>query len=102
MIICPKCGAKCEDGMKFCTQCAAPLPKKIICKKCGAELEPTWKVCPECGTPVNEQKNNLSNGLSMGDKNVVAGDLIGNKQHYKLSGDATFIENKDESKKVLT
>ena len=74
---CPECGEEIEDGMKFCCHCGALVPQK----------------------PVDAEQN--SSGIAMGDKNVVAGDVVGKKEDYHVSGNATFVTNQDESKKMV-
>ena len=54
---CPKCGAVCEDGAKFCPVCGEALAqnqtneKKNIsyCPKCGQPHEGNPPYCPNCG-----------------------------------------------------
>ena len=36
----------------------------------------------------------------MGDKNVIAGDVIGHKEETHISGNATIIKNEDQTKQV--
>lgn len=72
---CPKCGIEVEDGMKFCGECGAKLPQSKTCPKCGAIAAATAKFCGECGY------NFVTGGAAapiMGDKNVIAGDVITN------------------------
>lgn len=77
MLNCPKCGEEIEAGMKFCCHCGALVPQK----------------------PVDAEQD--SSGIAMGDKNVVAGDVVGKKEDYHVSGNATFVTNQDESKKMV-
>ena len=39
--------------------------------------------------------------ISMGDKNVVAGDVVAHKESYDIKGNATIVKNEDESKKMV-
>ena len=56
---CTSCGAQNQDGMKFCTNCGAPLtggaapaPDIITCGACGAPNKPENAFCTECGQPL--------------------------------------------------
>ncbi len=76
---CPDCGAEVEDGMKFCGECGTKIPQEKICPSCGAANPLTTKFCGECGTKLDGTEAAGNGGLSMGDKNVVAGDVTGTK-----------------------
>ena len=73
MTQCPKCGAPRENGARFCEQCQFDFE----------------------GVPKKDQ------GVQMGDKNVIAGDVISHKESYTIAGNATIIKNEDESKKMV-
>ncbi len=45
--ICPNCGARVPDGMKFCGICGTRMIK--VCRKCGCENDITMNFCTECG-----------------------------------------------------
>ena len=96
---CNNCGAEVADGMKFCFDCGTPVPQVKKCVSCGAELSLKMKFCPECGTKQDESAPK-SSGFSMGDKNVIAGDVIGSKEETNISGNATIIKNEDQTKQV--
>ena len=53
---CKHCGAKIEEGSKFCSSCGKPvvadIKKLISCEDCGREFPVSNKVCPFCGCPV--------------------------------------------------
>ena len=100
MAVCSNCGTELEDGQKFCYECGAPVPQTKKCVKCGAELAIKMRFCPECGAPQDGNKSASSAGLSMGDKNVIAGDVIGNKEETRIAGNATIIKNEDQTKLV--
>ncbi len=60
---CPKCGAVCEDGAKFCPVCGEALApsaeqqKKPVsyCPKCGQPHEGNPPFCPNCGASLSVQ-----------------------------------------------
>lgn len=77
MAVCPYCEADIEVGAKFCSNCGKKIPKKV----------------------------DVSSGLSMGDKNVIAGDAIGQKiagdnVQNKVLGNAVFNTYQDDTKIV--
>lgn len=45
------------------------------CPKCNAELEDGVKFCSECGAKIPIQRKTNGAGVSIGDKNVIAGDV---------------------------
>ena len=98
-MICNNCGAEVADGMKFCFDCGTPVPQVKKCVSCEAELSLKMKFCPECGTN-QDGSAPKSSGFSMGDKNVIAGDVIGSKEETHISGNATIIKNEDQTKQV--
>ena len=48
---CPSCGAKVEEGTKFCPECGKKMEGegKIKCPACNAEIPADAKFCPDCG-----------------------------------------------------
>ena len=100
MAKCSVCGTELEEGQKFCFECGAPVPQTKKCIKCGIELPLKMKFCPECGTKQDGTVNASGSGFSMGDKNVIAGDVIGHKEETHIAGNATIIKNEDETKKT--
>jgi len=49
--VCPSCGAKNAQGLRFCGQCGASMsaPAAGKCPACGAENPPGTKFCGSCG-----------------------------------------------------
>jgi uncharacterized protein (TIGR02145 family) len=76
--------------MKICTRCTKAYPEGRFCLECGGELKEQSSTQKETGS-----------GISMGDKNVVAGDIIGRKDEYRITGSATIIKNEDETRKII-
>lgn len=119
---CPNCGEEIPAGSKFCQECGTPIPQMKICISCGAELPLDSKFCQECGAKqeVESGENLSTTGISMGDKNVIAGDLVSNvtnntQVHHNESitnnvtnnvtnttNNTTNIINQDDTKKVVT
>ena len=77
---CPNCGEEIPAGSKFCQECGTPVPQVKNCISCGAELPLVSKFCQECGAKqeVESGENMATTGISMGDKNVIAGDVVSN------------------------
>lgn len=48
-IICPKCGAKLQQPVKFCSECGQKLDAQRFCSECGAKLNSNARFCSECG-----------------------------------------------------
>ena len=99
---CANCGTELDEGAKFCLECGTPVPQTKKCIKCGIELPLSAKFCPECGARQDGQANSNAggSGFSMGDKNVIAGDVIGHKEETHIAGNATIIKNEDQTKQV--
>lgn len=100
---CNNCGAEVAEGMKFCCDCGRPLPQEKKCVSCGATIALRMKFCPECGAPQSGEaakpKFNAA-AFAMGDKNVIAGDVIGSQETTHVAGNATIIKNEDQSRQV--
>lgn len=100
---CNNCGAEVAEGMKFCCDCGSPLPQEKKCVSCGATIALKMKFCPECGAPqsgeAQEPKFNAA-AFAMGDKNVIAGDVVGHQETTHVTGNATIIKNEDQSRQV--
>ena len=102
---CPSCGEENPDEMKFCGNCGTKLPeKKNYCPKCNKEWPIFTKFCGDCGFKFDSDGSanatDSNSGLSMGNKNVIAGDVIGKKNETNISGNATIIKSEDETKKT--
>ena len=104
-MICNNCGAEIEEGMKFCGECGEAVPQVKICVSCGAEIAIRMKFCPECGANQNTgakagKTGTIKAGMSLGDKNVIGGSVIGKKEETNISGNATIVKNEDQTKQV--
>ena len=108
MKTCPKCKKQYESG-NFCENCenedGTPVKleeEKVSCPQCGREYAVGTKFCSECGVRLGTAGAGTSSGsgISMGDKNMISGDVIGHKESYNVSGNATIIRNEDETKKT--
>ena len=104
---CSNCGAELDAGAKFCMECGTPVPQVKKCVQCGMELPLKAKFCFGCGAPQEGAATAVGAGVSMGDKNVVAGDVIGQKiagdsVGNKIMGNATFTTIQDDTKRVNT
>lgn len=98
---CTCCGTELEAGARFCCECGADVPQVKACVKCGVQLPLNAKFCSQCGMR-QDGGAAARGGLAMGDKNVVAGDVIGSKEETHIAGHATIIKNVDETKKTDT
>ena len=96
---CTNCGIALEAGARFCLDCGTEVPQVKACVKCGVQLSPTAKFCSQCGA--KQDGSGSTGGLAMGNKNVVAGDVIGSKEETHIAGHATIIKNEDETKKIV-
>ena len=101
---CSNCGAEIADGMKFCGDCGTPVPQEKKCISCGATIALKMKFCPECGANQSGETSSKSKfnaaAFAMGDKNVIAGDVVGHQESTHVAGNATIIKNEDQSKQV--
>lgn len=97
---CSNCGAEVAEGMKFCGDCGAPVPQEKTCISCGAKIALKMKFCPECGASqdsvASKPKFNAA-AFAMGDKNVIAGDVVSNVTNNTTNN--TTINNTYEAKK---
>jgi hypothetical protein len=52
--VCPNCGLKNAEGIKFCEECGTALEVKAKhCISCGIELAPNTNFCGACGAKQN-------------------------------------------------
>jgi hypothetical protein len=75
------------------------------CINCQNLIEDTTKFCPECGTKqpdLPKPNQNSTNSASIGDKNVISGNVIGKNEEYNITGNATINKIEDETKKFIT
>lgn len=103
MIKCISCGCSNEADSNFCGGCGSPLPKLKECPKCGNKVKPDVNFCGKCGYNFRNPGANpmAAAGLTMGDKNVIAGDVVGNQENIDISGNLTIIKNSDETQKTV-
>lgn len=87
--------------MKFCGECGTPLPQEKDCPKCHVKCKASAKFCCECGYNFLTDAGGVAASVSLGDKNVIAGDVIAHQEDYKISGNATFVHNQDETHKMV-
>ena len=101
MIECPNCKTV-QEAMKFCGNCGTRLPDpKKKCPQCNTEWPNEQKFCGECGYNFfTETKTFQKSAISLGNDNMIAGDFIGQKEDYHIAGNATFVKNEDETKKI--
>lgn len=126
MKICPSCQREFGDNVKFCDTCEsadgnairlqpkAP-PQQIIgksCPSCNRDYPESAKWCEQCETPDGNPVRlapkyaaaapAAPGGITIGEKAVVTGEVIGHKEENKYYGTTTVtnITNTDETKKV--
>jgi len=98
MIKCPKCGSGVDDDSRFCQFCQELIPLKNDWQS-GHE-----KVAPAAQTSKGSDYRFTSAGqdtfVSIGDKNVIPGDVIGKQINVEKGGSATFINHENEADKL--
>lgn len=71
------------------------------CPQCNTENPDDVKFCGECGARLPAQAIASASGIAIGDKNTIAGDIVGHQELYRITGNATIVKNEDETKKVV-
>ena len=100
---CPNsaCGRDNPEGSAFCSFCGTKLEVKHLCPSCGMEVPEGARFCMHCGSSLDgAEPAPAGSGISIGSRNVVAGDIIGRKDDYHISGNATIYHSKDDTKRV--
>lgn len=95
---CPHCGSINKDNANFCTKCGAPIPHEKVCPKCHAKADPSALFCSACGCALSKMPNG-KDALIKGDRNMVAGNVIG--ENYSVEKGGTFIQNQDETRRLV-
>ena len=66
---CPKCGAPCAAGAKFCLECGEKLGASgTVCPECGTALPAGAKFCSNCGHRMSTACPNCGTKLAPGAK----------------------------------
>ncbi|RAR73736.1 hypothetical protein [Flavobacterium aciduliphilum] len=76
------------------------------CLKCNqSEEDDASKFCKKCGTSLPEPKLNFHKtgefNATIGDKNIISGNVIGKNEEIKVSGNATINKIEDDTKKTV-
>jgi len=76
------------------------------CIECTSTIESDAKFCPTCGgeQPMvsSTQNTGSSYSASIGDKNVISGNIIGKNEEYKITGPTTINKIEDQTKTFIT
>ncbi len=96
---CPSqnCGHDNPAGSRFCELCGTKLSR--TCPSCGVEVSSDARFCMHCGFSLDSGVPSESSPM-IGNRNVIAGDVIGSKDDFHISGDATIIKNEDDTRRV--
>lgn len=97
-MICRNCGVELIKGQKFCFECGKEVPTAKKCIKCGIDLDIDMNFCPECGSKQDVQVS--TSDISIGNRNVIAGDVVGKKDETYINGNATIIKNEDQTSQI--
>ncbi|RAR73734.1 FISUMP domain-containing protein [Flavobacterium aciduliphilum] len=75
------------------------------CIQCNLLIEDNKKFCGDCGTKQPEIRSNNNNdgkyNATIGDKNIISGNIIGKNEEIKVAGNATFNKIEDDTKKII-
>ena len=104
---CVNCGYENADSARFCENCGTTdFVSKKKCPQCNSAVKPEAKFCFECGynflTGNAPAASGTPDNISIGDKNVFAGDVVGKQENMKFFGNATIVKNVGELKIMLT
>lgn len=95
MKICPKCGKQYSIG-NFCEDCedengaGVKLVEGKVCENCGHVVPQGFKRCTNCGVALTAKS---TEGVGLGDKNVIAGDINSTIHHNENIVDNTVLHN---------
>ncbi|MCR4735121.1 MAG: hypothetical protein K5829_08980 [Treponema sp.] len=104
MKICPKCGKQYSVG-NYCEDCedadgtGVKLVEGKVCENCGHVVPEGLKRCTNCGIAISGK---AAEGIGLGDKNVVAGDINSSIQHNENIVDNTVLHNETYTKNYNT
>lgn len=94
MMMCSKCGANIGEGAKFCSACGSAMQVVSSCVKCGAQVDADARFCPNCGSRIGD-------GRLLGDRNVIAGDVIGHSERYDVSNGGVVVKSVNEAGEIV-
>lgn len=99
-MICNKCGAENDDGVKYCSTCGNRLDGKKECPFCHAEIKETSVYCENCGKRVDSKKLCPVCGNEMGENDKFCNACgYGNKSAVKQTN--SQIDSMSKTEKVL-
>lgn len=67
---CSQCGTNVDSGMRFCTQCGAPLTK--VCPACGTVVPYGSAFCTNCGTHLEQTDGRIERGTVNPTENFIS------------------------------
>lgn len=99
-MICNKCGAENDDGVKYCSTCGNRLDGKKECPFCHAEIKETSVYCENCGKRVDGKKLCPVCGNEMGENDKFCNACgYGNKSAVKQTN--SQVDSMPKTGKVL-